>query len=188
MRSSRGCRAPTSPSSTKCRCAPRRLRQLPQLKMIAVAATGYDVVDIAYCKEHGIAVANIRNYAMHTVPEHAFAHDSRAAPQLARLPAGRRSGRVEQSASSFAFSRTPSATCTARRSGSSARARSARAPPPSGALSACACCLPIIRRRRCRVCTSRRMSEVLAQADVHFAALPAAALTRNVIDGTRFAR
>ena len=49
------------------------LRQLPDLKMIAVAATGYDVVDIAYCKEHGIAVANIRNYAVHTVPEHAFA-------------------------------------------------------------------------------------------------------------------
>src|ERR1700754_2014789 len=49
------------------------LKQLPQLKMIAVAATGYDVVDIGYCKEHGIAVANIRNYAIHTVPEHAFA-------------------------------------------------------------------------------------------------------------------
>ena len=48
------------------------LRQLPGLKMIAVAATGYDVVDIPYCKEHGIAVANIRNYAVHTVPEHAF--------------------------------------------------------------------------------------------------------------------
>jgi glycerate dehydrogenase len=49
------------------------LKQLPQLKLIAVAATGYDVVDVAYCKEHGIAVANIRNYAVHTVPEHAFA-------------------------------------------------------------------------------------------------------------------
>jgi len=49
------------------------LKQLPQLKMIAVAATGYDVVDVAYCKEHGIAVANIRNYAIHTVPEHTFA-------------------------------------------------------------------------------------------------------------------
>jgi glycerate dehydrogenase len=48
------------------------LKQLPKLKMIAIAATGYDVVDIAYCKEHGIAVANIRNYAVHTVPEHAF--------------------------------------------------------------------------------------------------------------------
>jgi glycerate dehydrogenase len=49
------------------------LERLPQLKMIAVAATGYDVVDIAYCQAHGIAVANIRNYAIHTVPEHAFA-------------------------------------------------------------------------------------------------------------------
>jgi glycerate dehydrogenase len=49
------------------------LRQLPQLKMIAVAATGYDVVDVPYCREAGIAVANIRNYAVHTVPEHAFA-------------------------------------------------------------------------------------------------------------------
>jgi len=49
------------------------LARLPELKMIAVAATGYDVVDVPYCKEHGIAVANIRNYAVHTVPEHAFA-------------------------------------------------------------------------------------------------------------------
>jgi glycerate dehydrogenase len=48
------------------------LKQLPNLKLIAVAATGYDVVDVGYCKEHGIAVANIRNYAIHTVPEHAF--------------------------------------------------------------------------------------------------------------------
>jgi glycerate dehydrogenase len=48
------------------------LQRLPKLKMIAVAATGYDVIDIAYCKANGIAVANIRNYAVHTVPEHAF--------------------------------------------------------------------------------------------------------------------
>ena len=48
------------------------LEKLPKLKLIAVAATGYDVVDVAYCKAHGIAVANIRNYAVHTVPEHAF--------------------------------------------------------------------------------------------------------------------
>lgn len=49
------------------------LAQLPGLKMIAVAATGYDVIDVPWCREHGIAVANIRNYAVHTVPEHAFA-------------------------------------------------------------------------------------------------------------------
>ena len=49
------------------------LAQLPELRMIAVAATGYDVIDVPYCREHGIAVANIRNYAVHTVPEHTFA-------------------------------------------------------------------------------------------------------------------
>ena len=49
------------------------LEQLPELKMIAVAATGYDVIDIDACRERGIAVANIRNYAVHTVPEHTFA-------------------------------------------------------------------------------------------------------------------
>ena len=49
------------------------LAQLPKLKMIALAATGYDCVDIAACRTRGIAVANIRNYAVHTVPEHAFA-------------------------------------------------------------------------------------------------------------------
>jgi glycerate dehydrogenase len=49
------------------------LGQLPKLKLIAIAATGFDVVDVAWCKAHGIAVANIRNYAVHTVPEHAFA-------------------------------------------------------------------------------------------------------------------
>ncbi len=49
------------------------LARLPALKMIAMAATGYDVIDIPACRERGIAVANIRNYAVHTVPEHAFA-------------------------------------------------------------------------------------------------------------------
>jgi glycerate dehydrogenase len=49
------------------------LEGLPMLRMIAVAATGYDVIDIPYCRTRGIAVANIRNYAVHTVPEHAFA-------------------------------------------------------------------------------------------------------------------
>jgi len=43
------------------------------LKLVAVAATGTDVVDLAACKTHGVAVCNIRNYAVHTVPEHTFA-------------------------------------------------------------------------------------------------------------------
>lgn len=49
------------------------LSRLPQLRMIAVAATGTDNVDIGYCRECGIVVSNIRNYAVHSVPEHTFA-------------------------------------------------------------------------------------------------------------------
>ena len=45
----------------------------PRLKFIAVAATGTDNVDLAACRERGIVVSNIRNYAVHTVPEHTFA-------------------------------------------------------------------------------------------------------------------
>lgn len=49
------------------------LARLKALRMIAVAATGTDVVDLAYCRDHGITVSNIRGYAINTVPEHAFA-------------------------------------------------------------------------------------------------------------------
>ena len=49
------------------------LARLPDLKFIAVAATGTDIVDKAACKARGIPVSNIRNYAFNTVPEHVFA-------------------------------------------------------------------------------------------------------------------
>jgi glycerate dehydrogenase len=45
---------------------------LPDLKMIAVAATGTDNVDLAACRERGIVVSNIRNYSVVAVPEHCF--------------------------------------------------------------------------------------------------------------------
>ncbi|MDE1159814.1 MAG: D-2-hydroxyacid dehydrogenase [Neorhizobium sp.] len=44
-----------------------------KLKMIAVAATGYDVIDLAAAKARGITVSNVRGYAVNTVPEHTFA-------------------------------------------------------------------------------------------------------------------
>jgi glycerate dehydrogenase len=48
------------------------LERLPGLKMVAVAATGVNNVDIDCCRERGIVVSNIRNYSVHTVPEHVF--------------------------------------------------------------------------------------------------------------------
>jgi glycerate dehydrogenase len=49
------------------------IAQLPNLKMIAVAATGTDNVDLAACRERGIVVSNIRDYSLVSVPEHCFA-------------------------------------------------------------------------------------------------------------------
>ena len=48
------------------------LSKLPKLKLIAMAATGTDNVDLEYCKNNNICVSNIRGYAVNTVPEHAF--------------------------------------------------------------------------------------------------------------------
>ena len=48
------------------------LEQLPDLKLIAVAATGTDVIDLECCRERGVEVRNVRGYARRTVPEHVF--------------------------------------------------------------------------------------------------------------------
>ena len=49
------------------------IRGADRLRSIAVAATGTDVVDLEACAVAGITVTNIRDYAVHTVPEHTFA-------------------------------------------------------------------------------------------------------------------
>jgi glycerate dehydrogenase len=50
----------------------KELVHLPDLKFIAVAATGVDIIDIESCSRRGIAVSNVRHYANHAVPEHAM--------------------------------------------------------------------------------------------------------------------
>ncbi|WP_256383296.1 D-2-hydroxyacid dehydrogenase [Photobacterium toruni] len=49
------------------------LAQLPQLKFIAIAATGTNNIDLDYCRSHNIKVANIQGYATRSVPEHVIA-------------------------------------------------------------------------------------------------------------------
>ena len=46
---------------------------LPELQMVAVAATGYNNIDLDACRARGIVVSNVRGYARDTVPEHVFA-------------------------------------------------------------------------------------------------------------------
>ncbi len=48
------------------------LARLPELKLIAIAATGFDCVDLDYCRGRGIAVSNVRGYAANSVSEHAL--------------------------------------------------------------------------------------------------------------------
>ena len=57
----------------KVRLDAQAIAAAPRLKFIAVAATGTDNIDLKACRAHGIVVSNIRNYAVHTVPEHTFA-------------------------------------------------------------------------------------------------------------------
>jgi len=46
------------------------LECLPSLKLIAVAATGTDNIDLEFCRARRIEVRNVRGYARETVPEH----------------------------------------------------------------------------------------------------------------------
>jgi glycerate dehydrogenase len=46
------------------------LARLPALKLVAVAATGTDNVDLDFCKGRGVGVVNVRGYARETLPEH----------------------------------------------------------------------------------------------------------------------
>ncbi len=48
------------------------LEQLPDLKLIATRSTGYDHIDLDYCREKGVKVCNVPSYGENTVAEHVF--------------------------------------------------------------------------------------------------------------------
>lgn len=52
---------------------PEILSKFPNLKIIATRSTGYDHIDLTYCKEKNITVVNVPSYGAHTVAEHTFA-------------------------------------------------------------------------------------------------------------------
>ena len=49
------------------------LKDAPKVKLICEFATGYDNVDLAYCKNRGIKVANVVNYSTDAGAQHTFA-------------------------------------------------------------------------------------------------------------------
>lgn len=46
------------------------IESVPELQLVAIAATGHESVDLAACRERGIAVTNVRRYSQHSVAEH----------------------------------------------------------------------------------------------------------------------
>lgn len=49
------------------------LKNAPNVKLICEFATGFDNVDLNYCRERGIKVANVVNYSTDAVAQHTFA-------------------------------------------------------------------------------------------------------------------
>jgi len=49
------------------------LKRFPHLKFIATRSTGFDHIDLAAAKAHGVTVANVPSYGEETVAEFAFA-------------------------------------------------------------------------------------------------------------------
>lgn len=49
------------------------LKNCPNVKLICEFATGYDNVDLAYCRKRGIAVTNVVDYCSASVAQHTFA-------------------------------------------------------------------------------------------------------------------
>lgn len=49
------------------------IEKLPKLKLIATMSTGFDHIDLEYCKEKNIMVCNVPTYGEKTVAEHTFA-------------------------------------------------------------------------------------------------------------------
>ena len=78
------------------------LAQAPRLRLIAVAATGTDNIDLAACQARGIVVSNVRNYAIHTVPEHTFALIFTLRRSICAYQGAVRAGRWQQ-AGQFCF-------------------------------------------------------------------------------------
>lgn len=50
----------------------RILAEFEHLKLIATRSTGFDHIDLDYCRENGISICNVPTYGSNTVAEHVF--------------------------------------------------------------------------------------------------------------------
>ena len=49
------------------------LKRLPRLRCIATRSTGFDHIDLRFCRAHRVVVSNVPSYGENTVAEHTFA-------------------------------------------------------------------------------------------------------------------
>ncbi|MGA1639429.1 MAG: D-2-hydroxyacid dehydrogenase [Steroidobacteraceae bacterium] len=91
--------------NNKCRIDRGILAANPQLRLIALTATGFDCVDLQAAREQGVAVANVRDYCTPSVVQHVFGMILALTHHLARYDALARSGgwASAPSFSEFAF-------------------------------------------------------------------------------------
>jgi len=78
------------------------LTACPKLKMVTVAATGTDHIDLDACHKRGVVVSNIRNYALTSVPEHVISMMLMLRREVLQYRAEVIKGRWQQ-ANSFCF-------------------------------------------------------------------------------------
>jgi glycerate dehydrogenase len=57
----------------KVKLGPSEFEKLPNLKMVAITATGYDNVDLRSASDHGVVVCNVPIYSTQSVAQHVFA-------------------------------------------------------------------------------------------------------------------
>ena len=67
------CAEATVVVTNKCRLTAENMAKMPKLKLVAELATGYNNIDIDYCREHNIAVTTIQGYSTLSVAEHTLA-------------------------------------------------------------------------------------------------------------------
>ena len=59
--------------TNKCLITKELINNLPHLKLICVAATGYNNIDVEAARKQGVKVANVANYSTMSVVQHVFA-------------------------------------------------------------------------------------------------------------------
>ena len=88
----------------KFRCNAETLRGAEKLRLICVAATGFDNIDLAYCRARGIAVCNVVGYSTHSVAQLTLAMVLSLSTKLGEYDAFTKSGTYTKSGAANAVS------------------------------------------------------------------------------------